>query len=249
MKEICEIILRSPLYWFLIIFCIIISTICYFWGNKILGFIGEFWTKKELEKLPKSKYIVINDVLIRSKNSTHQIDHIVVSPYGIFSIETKQYNGYITGSRYDKYWVRHTSKGPINYTNPIRQNYGHVKALAEVLNIDEKKIFNVVCIPSTARLNIVHNGELVRNYTIEERILSYRNEILSNYELYAYLIKRYNIIDKQIRKQHIYNIRNTIVDNIQNKCPRCGGILVSRTSKYGEFKGCSNYPKCRYIQK
>lgn len=32
-------------------------------------------------------------------------------------------------------------------------------------------------------------------------------------------------------------------------CPRCGGALVKRTGKYGEFVGCSNFPQCRYVQK
>ncbi len=31
-------------------------------------------------------------------------------------------------------------------------------------------------------------------------------------------------------------------------CPNCGGELVIRKSRYGEFKACSNYPKCKYIQ-
>ena len=45
-------------------------------------------------------------------------------------------------------------------------------------------------------------------------------------------------------------------ENIQKKeaqktgeiCPICGHELVIRTSKYGEFTGCSNYPKCTYIK-
>lgn len=38
---------------------------------------------------------MINDVMVKTKdNSTHQIDHVVISKYGIFAIETKQYNGY-----------------------------------------------------------------------------------------------------------------------------------------------------------
>jgi len=32
------------------------------------------------------------------------------------------------------------------------------------------------------------------------------------------------------------------------KCPACDGYLVKRSGKYGEFWGCSNYPKCRYIK-
>jgi len=29
-------------------------------------------------------------------------------------------------------------------------------------------------------------------------------------------------------------------------CPRCGGELKERTSEFGKFFGCSNFPKCRY---
>ena len=32
-------------------------------------------------------------------------------------------------------------------------------------------------------------------------------------------------------------------------CPECGGELVKRNGKYGEFFGCSNFPDCRYIKK
>ncbi len=32
------------------------------------------------------------------------------------------------------------------------------------------------------------------------------------------------------------------------KCPECGHDLVKRSSRYGEFVGCSNYPDCKYIK-
>lgn len=32
-------------------------------------------------------------------------------------------------------------------------------------------------------------------------------------------------------------------------CPRCGNKLVVRNGKYGQFLGCSNYPKCTYTEK
>ena len=32
-------------------------------------------------------------------------------------------------------------------------------------------------------------------------------------------------------------------------CPNCGGSLVIRKGKYGEFTACSNYPTCKYIKK
>ena len=148
-----------------------------------------------------------------------------MSPYGIFSIETKQYNGYITGSKYDKSWVRHVGKNKYYYTNPIRQNYGHCKAIAELLNIDESKIYNIVCIPSKAKQKISNVNEL-----------------------YNTLIKS-NVKDRKIKKEHIENIKTNIEKKDNSKCPKCGGTLVERESKYGKFIGCANYPRCKYTQK
>lgn len=33
-----------------------------------------------------------------------------------------------------------------------------------------------------------------------------------------------------------------------HKCPACGGFMVKRKGKYGEFYGCSNYPHCRHTE-
>ena len=172
MSEFNQWLLSQPLYWIIIIGSIVIIITYYLFGAKIIGWFGELWTKQALNKLPKDKYIIINDVFIFVNGTTHQIDHVVVSPYGIFSIETKQYNGFFTGDKYDKNWVRHVGKKKYYYTNPIRQNYGHIKSLSELLNIDESKIYNIVCIPSRAKLRIKHDGELVNNITIVEKILS-----------------------------------------------------------------------------
>lgn len=32
------------------------------------------------------------------------------------------------------------------------------------------------------------------------------------------------------------------------KCPRCGGALLKREGKFGDFLGCTNYPKCKYTK-
>jgi ssDNA-binding Zn-finger/Zn-ribbon topoisomerase 1 len=34
-----------------------------------------------------------------------------------------------------------------------------------------------------------------------------------------------------------------------NICPKCGGRLVLRNGKYGQFKGCDNFPKCKFTEK
>jgi hypothetical protein len=233
---------------FVILFFIVVIIVAIF-NKQIIGWFGEYWTKQALKKLPKNEYKILNDVFIETNGITHQIDHVVVSSYGIFSIETKQYNGFITGNKYDKNWIRHAGKNKYYYTNPIRQNYGHVKALSELLNLDESKIFNVVCIPSKATLKVEHDGELVRYATLADKVLSYKEVLIKNVDEIVETINKNNITDKNIKREHIQNIKNNIIDKGNNKCPKCGGQLIERTGKYGYFISCSNYPKCKYTRK
>ena len=75
-------------------------------------------------------------------------------------------------------------------------------------------------------------------------------KILKNEGFIAdYKIKKNNIQDRKRRNQHIKDIKNKIIKKDRDRCPKCGGELVERESKYGKFIGCSNYPKCKYIKK
>jgi len=51
------------------------------------------------------------------------------------------------------------------------------------------------------------------------------------------------LINKFVRK-----VDDVVDEHLVKKdvCPKCGGKLVKRHGKYGDFIGCSNYPKCRY---
>ena len=246
MSELINILFKYYLTNPLIIFILILGIISIFFKPQIIGWFGEYWTKKALKKLPQNRYKIINDVWIRTNDTTHQIDHIVISVYGIFCIETKQYHGFITGRKYDKYWVRHLGKKKYYYTNPIRQNYGHVKSLAELLNLPEEKIYNIVCIPSEVTLKIQQDGEVVGYKSIVKKILSYQEIVIDDVEEIVGIIIKNNITDKKIKRNHIKNIRKNILDKDHNKCPKCGGQLVKRVGKYGNFIGCSNYPRCKY---
>ncbi len=55
-----------------------------------IGVRGEIKVSKKLLLL-SNEYYVLNDILLRIGNRSSQIDHIVVSIYGIFVIETKNF--------------------------------------------------------------------------------------------------------------------------------------------------------------
>ena len=42
---------------------------------------------------------------------------------------------------------------------------------------------------------------------------------------------------------------NELKQKIEDSCPRCGGKLIYKTGKYGDFWGCSNYPNCKFTKK
>ena len=71
---------------------------------EILGEIGENKIAQILNTLPK-EYQIFNNIYLSNNGMTTQIDHIVVSIYGIFVIETKNYKGQIYGNNNSEYWL------------------------------------------------------------------------------------------------------------------------------------------------
>ena len=87
------------------------------------------WKGKYSEKLVHKKmlqlsdeYTIFNNLLFESNGRSTQIDHIVVSPYGVFVIETKGYKGWILGGENSEYWTQVIFKSKHQFYNPIKQN-------------------------------------------------------------------------------------------------------------------------------
>lgn len=244
------IISQPPIYWIIIILGILVGI----FYKKFRGFMGEFWVKRELQKLPKDSYIVLNDIMLKSKNKTSQMDHIVISKYGIFVIEMKNYFGLVTGNEYNDKWIQHMGKKKFYFKNPIHQNYGHIQSLKEVLGLDDSYFISIICFSNQATLKVNTKTIVTQLDFLISQINSYSNNIIIfNLNEIKEEIQRKNILNKNIRKTHIKNIRKDIKTErkLENDmiCPKCGNKLLNRKSKYGEFIGCSNFPHCKYIKK
>ena len=220
---------------------------------ELRGIMGEFWLRKELKKLPQNEYKVLNNIMLRKNEMTCQIDHLIISPYGIFVIEMKNYYGVIVGNDSAKKWIQYLGKNKSYFKNPIHQNYGHIKVLEELLNLDNNLFISVVCFSNQAELKIQTKNNVVPLDYLVSNIRKYKNIFLNSdlEEIYNKIIEL-NIKDKFERIKHVKNIKNKILEDkkkIENKiCPRCGGELVYRNSKYGSFLGCSNYPLCKFTK-
>ena len=89
-------------------------------------------------KLEKDLYHRLNNITLPLANGgSTQIDHVIVSKYGIFVIETKNYKGWIFGNEAQRQWTQAFPNGSkYKFQNPLRQNYLHIKTLAELLDLE-----------------------------------------------------------------------------------------------------------------
>lgn len=243
-------------FWYLWVL-LLISILARLFLPQIKGFIGEKTIIGMLSFLPTEKYTVLNNIMLRTQNGTTQIDHVVVSLYGIFIIETKNYKGWIYGKENDEYWTQNIYGKKNKFKNPIHQNYGHVKAIEKLLeNFNRVNIVPTVAFSNSCDLKIqVSPGKVVYFAQINKLIKQYTAETITpdSMKEIASIILANNIDDKNTRKEHVdaIKIKVKVIDkNIRDGiCPKCGGALIRRNGKYGEFTGCGNYPKCRYIVK
>ena len=85
--------------------------------------------------LDSMEYTVHANITLELNDMTTQIDHIIVSRYGIFVVETKNYKGWIYGNPKSKKWTQVLYKQKYSFQNPLHQNYKHIKYLQNILSV------------------------------------------------------------------------------------------------------------------
>lgn len=219
--------------------------------EQITGKLGEFVIEYALTNNNiAGELVVLKNIYVPSKGTTTEIDLLMIHEKGIFVFESKNYDGWIFGNEDQLNWTQCLQNGVKNkFYNPIRQNRTHIKALADYLGMPESEftsyiVFSERCelkkVPNdTAEVIIVRRPYMLRKLriTLNSSPIKYTRE-----EMGAMVAKLKPLIDKNDseKQQHI--------ENIQTKCPFCGNDLILRKGKYGQFWGCSTYPKCRFTR-
>lgn len=189
------------------------------------GELGEYKITIQLSQLSK-EYMVLNDILLpnpKAKSGYSQIDHVVLSPYGIFVIETKNFQGTIYGSPKYKQWL---VNGKFKFMNPFVQNYGHIACIKTLVGPKFNDAF-VSIVSFTKRCTfktdlsyrkiqsselIIYDVELTDTIKRKEAVIKLKNPmpLVSKGEIeecYA-LIAQANIVEEKIRKLHIDTLKN-----------------------------------------
>lgn len=211
-KEIITYMINHPLYGCAVIF----GLVCWLFYRKIIGIMGEIWVKVELMFLKKSDYKILNDIMIEVGGLTHQIDHLVISKFGIFVIETKNYSGKIYGSEHSEKWTQRLGKQKYAFHSPIRQNYGHISSLMAFLNIQENKFISIVAFANDAKLKVNGKVHVVNFCDLRETIKKYRVELFKDEDVIDIFlnISNANIKNRKMRREHVRNIKK----DLKEKC-------------------------------
>ena len=183
----------------------------YYFKNKlpqIKGRIGENYVRKGLIKyLDETQYTIINDVTLPLEDGgTTQIDHIVVSIFGVFVIETKNMSGWIFGSEHQAKWTQtiHRSKYP--FQNPLRQNYKHTKTLAHLLDMPHEKFHSIVVFTPNADLKTKMPNNVGYLKEMMVYIKSFNQEVSDNQTKLSIvdLVQRIKLAQgRKTNKQHV----------------------------------------------
>ena len=143
------------------------------------GDVGEQIVKVAvLSKLDAAQYRHFSNLIIPAPNGTTQIDNIVVSPFGVFVIEAKYFQGWIFGGAKQEKWTHTLSRfEKYAFPNPIRQNYGHIKALARLLRQPESRFHSVIVF---AHRNCQLKTELPANVCLQHNFIEYIQSFTKN---------------------------------------------------------------------
>ena len=96
---------------------------------------GEAYLSKEIQRLFSAPdYHLMNHVTLKLEGGTTQIDHILISKFGVFVIETKDYNGWIFANAKHANWTQVLFHVKSRFQNPIFQNFRHVRTVQEKLD-------------------------------------------------------------------------------------------------------------------
>lgn len=208
--------------------------------------------------LNRNTYRILNNIMIPDDvGGTSQIDHIVLTPYGIFVIETKNMKGWIFGDKNSSKWTQQIFKCKNQFQNPFRQNYKHIMCLADLTGLPKESFTHIIVFVGDCQIktrnklpkSLVTGGISLLNFIKEFSEKQFTADELNAIQKAIISNRISNTF--QNKKVHIAHVKEIIgtKDPLVPVCPKCGTNMIRRQAKSGAdsgkyFWGCSNYPQC-----
>lgn len=208
-------------------------------------------------QLDESIYRRLHNVTLDTPDGTTQIDHVFLSPYGIFVLETKYMSGWIFGGQTQAQWTQKIYKRTFRFQNPLRQNYKHLKAVQACLGIAPEHLHSVVVFVGASTFKTPVPACVTQGAGFVRYIKSFRQPVFSATQVDAMLQTLQSgrrAPSLATHREHLQNLKRRSDPTAERRCPKCGSALVMREVKSGpkagqRFWGCSAFPRCRVVQR
>ena len=185
--------------------------------NGDVGAYGEYLTQYLFNSVRfKGYYKTLQNIYVPYKDSTSEIDVLVVHKKGIYVIESKNYSGWIFGSENQQQWTQMLNKNTKEkFYNPVKQNKTHIKALSEYLQIEPSKMKSYIVFSERCELKKVpeNTDQYVitkRSYLLDliNRDMTDKQDILTNEEIdeIARKLEPLTNASQEVKDKHIENI-------------------------------------------
>ncbi len=223
----------------------------------VKGQIGELLVRLFAHwQLDKQTYRRLHNVTLSTPDGTTQIDHVFLSPYGIFVLETKNMSGWIFGSEQQPQWTQKLYKRTFKFQNPLRQNYKHLKALEATLGVSSEQLHSVITFIGGSTFKTQMPANVTQGIGFIRYIKSFQQRVFTEAEVDALmhaLQTSRRTPSLATHREHVQNLKRLSDPTAERQCPKCGSALVIRTVNSGpkagqQFWGCSMFPKCRVRQ-
>ncbi|MES2623880.1 MAG: NERD domain-containing protein [Pseudomonadota bacterium] len=223
----------------------------------IKGYCGELFVKLLIRVTLDNKiWQRFHNVTLSSLDGTTQIDHVLISRYGVFVIETKNMRGWIFGNAGQATWTQKIYRRSYKFQNPLRQNFKHLKALELLLGIPFEQIHSVIVFVGGSTFKTPMPANVTFGGRVIEYICSFSEVVFTEaqvQEMSQKLEQGKHLASFATHQGHVENLHKRGDITASRLCPKCGSLVVIRTVKSGEkagkqFWGCSTYPKCRLVQ-
>ena len=157
---------------------------------------------------------IMHHITLPTRAGTTEIDHIIVADTGIFIIEAKHYSGLIFGTPADTKWTQVLYRTRRRFQNPIRQNFGHLKAVRALFHFPDENFISLVVFTGSATLKTDVGPGVIRLAELGQ-FLNEPRPVVFNKDQMAMIVGRIELarLDRSTEtdEQHINNVRSMLL--------------------------------------
>ena len=202
---------EPPLLWLVLAFLVVVFVLrSVLRSARFKGLFGELRVQAATGlRLSGRTYRSLHNLTLPTRDGTTQIDHVIVSKFGVFVIETKNLTGWIFGDERSRKWTQSIYGNSYQFLNPLRQNYKHLKAVENLLGLGPRCLHSVVAFVGNSEFKTMMPPNVLERRQLVPYIRSKTDILLSDKQVEDSIrtLKGSHISKFGTRRRHVHNLR------------------------------------------